>query len=912
MQRRRNIYRTWMISALAGVAIALAGAAHASSEEADGFIADARARLERGDVKAAAIQLKNALRADPGNLEARLLLGKALIATRDFDTAEKNLRAAYNVDPTDEVQIALAQALYGLTRFEDVLDVLKDGARTPENGRLKTVIRGEALLKLQRYASAAEAAETVLRQKPDSAPALYLAARAHFAQAEVLAAQTDLDRILKTSPDFADAWTLKARIALRVNDFALAESSARKAQALSPGDVRAAALLIEAQIRRGRFGEAKAAIDAFKPESKTDPRPNYLRAMLAAAQGNYAEADHYLIQIQAWLSREPAGPFFIGLVKYRAGYPAQAEAQLRRYLVGAPKDRAAQGLLAEIEIEAKRYATARDVIDDMLRADPSDAAALRLLASLQTRQGDYEAALATLRKIGADHAGAGQSAAERALLGEHAAYRDAKTSVTQYLLQATDFLNAGKPDLALDAAQKAVAAAPDDPVALNMLGVVHIARNEDSDARAALERALAAHPGFAEALRNLDRLDVRAGNPAAIEARLRDAVAAAPDDPALVVRLASYLEIHGRPGEARQMLDAARARFPASLDLRAALLRIALRTDDKKSLVALAEDLKALGRSKPKALALAAKAYAGADEHAAAAAAYGALRARDLANPALSAAYAGELRANGQAQEARKVLETALERAPDAFEVRRALVELALARGDAAAAETLANPDDPEQTALLKAAIASTQGRAAEAVGILKTAMDAAPSPALARALFAARTRAGDAKDARRGLAVWAAYSPGDVESLLVLAHAYIGADALADADRVLSAALQARQDDPRILNDLAWVRDALGRPGGIDLARRAYTAAPASAEIADTLGWMLVRAGKANEGLRLLREAAANAPDDLAIAYHLARARAAAGEREKGLEAVQTLVAAHPEFPEREDAVKWLAANAQ
>ena len=79
------------------VAVALLSPAICSAAinaESSSYYDEARAYLKKGDLNAAAIQLKNAIRADENNVEARFDLASIYLARRDGSNAETELRAA--------------------------------------------------------------------------------------------------------------------------------------------------------------------------------------------------------------------------------------------------------------------------------------------------------------------------------------------------------------------------------------------------------------------------------------------------------------------------------------------------------------------------------------------------------------------------------------------------------------------------------------------------------------------------------------------------------------------------------------------------------------------------------------------------------------------------------------------------
>jgi tetratricopeptide (TPR) repeat protein len=71
-------------------------------------------------------------------------------------------------------------------------------------------------------------------------------------------------------------------------------------------------------------------------------------------------------------------------------------------------------------------------------------------------------------------------------------------------------------------------------------------------------------------------------------------------------------------------------------------------------------------------------------------------------------------------------------------------------------------------------------------------------------------------------------------------------------------------------LNNLAFRYSQRGDQRAVQLAERAHELAPADPRIADTLGWILAQNGDYERAIPLLREAAAQLPDNEAIRRHL------------------------------------------
>ena len=110
--------------------------------------------------------------------------------------------------------------------------------------------------------------------------------------------------------------------------------------------------------------------------------------------------------------------------------------------------------------------------------------------------------------------------------------------------------------------------------------------------------------------------------------------------------------------------------------------------------------------------------------------------------------------------------------------------------------------------------------------------------------------------------------------------------------------------DSPIVLNSLAHVSQQLGRSEALDIARKAQSLAPGIPEINDTLGWILVQQGRAEEGIPYLRQAVARKTDDPVLRYHLAVALNKLGRNEQALLELNRLLSGPGDFAERQQAV--------
>src|SRR5690606_39217543 len=106
-----------------------------------------------GDLKAAELELKNALQRDPNSAEARVLLGKVHLQLGDARSAEKEFLRARDLGYTDQdLDLMLAYARLGQGRFNSVLaDISQELTIESAIQRDLYVARGAALLGLGKF-----------------------------------------------------------------------------------------------------------------------------------------------------------------------------------------------------------------------------------------------------------------------------------------------------------------------------------------------------------------------------------------------------------------------------------------------------------------------------------------------------------------------------------------------------------------------------------------------------------------------------------------------------------------------------------------------------------------------------------------------------------------------------------------
>jgi tetratricopeptide (TPR) repeat protein len=105
-------------------------------------------------------------------------------------------------------------------------------------------------------------------------------------------------------------------------------------------------------------------------------------------------------------------------------------------------------------------------------------------------------------------------------------------------------------------------------------------------------------------------------------------------------------------------------------------------------------------------------------------------------------------------------------------------------------------------------------------------------------------------------------------------------------------------------LNNLAYLylEENRSLPQALRYATRAFMLAPQDDAVRDTLGYVLLKNGRIDQGVRMLKKASDSSPKNPSILYHLALAYKANGDPSKAMENLQKALALG-EFPETRDA---------
>jgi len=932
-------FRAFRLFQAGALALALLAAAPAEAS-----IERARAAQARGDLRAAQIELRNAVRNDPNSAAARAALAQASLDVGDTDTAEKEARAALERGYDRAAGTALLLRAYlGRGRNQDLLrDFPAPDAQVPP--AVAAVIlagRGNALLSLDRRDEARAAIAEAVRLAPNAAEPNLAAGRLALVDNDRAAAIAATDRALAANPNNIDALLRKGGFQYENNEIQPAIETFGKVLAQMPGNVIARTRRADAYMRENNNTAARADVDAALRTAPGNPQATYLLALLQARAQDWRAADETLQRLGNNVQGFADGFLLQAWVKNALGQAAQAEDAARRHVARRPDDPRGVKLLASLELAANRPDAAAGTLDRLAQRNAADVEALEMLARAHSAAGRPREAAAALERAAAmapdNVAIQARLAIARLIIGNTEGAAEAARTVMRldpsqrgmHQVLAAAALNRGDLVEATRELEQVPANQRDSELSGIIEATIRLIRVDLAGARTAFETVLRNHPNSIRARLGLARVAAMQGNAEEAERLFAEVLERDPSNGEALSRLvAAARTTTPRAAAARAVLEKVQAANPGdpSLALAVASVMIAANEPAKAVTVLEAEPLRARRQGTGVQLLLA-EAYAQQQKWTEAIAAARTGLAAEPENVFFRQQLATLMLRNGDPRGADAILRVGLGAQPANPVLQNALVQVVRQeRGlDAAleAADRLARQPETRPASLLLRGdllMGATPPRADEAAQAFAASYAQAPSRELALRQAGAWTAAGKPAEAAKALEAWLERTPNDIGVASTLAQLEITMGRNEAAERRMAQVVAAQPSDAISLNNLAWLMQARADPATAEgkaklaearlLAERAYYLSP-SPETSDTLGWILARQGETEAGLPLLRAAAAAAvarqSGDPGMFYRLAYALRATGQRAEAIQILEPMLATNVQFAEREAAARML-----
>jgi len=871
------------------------------------------ARIE-GDLRAAILELKNALTEHPDSAAARYLLGQIYLEMENGAAAEKELMQAQRLGLDDEALVVpLSRARIMQGEYRKVLDDVRISINLPATTQAALwVVRGDAHFGLGEGDQARDAYEKALKANPRETLAYVGLGNVALRTSNIEEASAMYEKAAEIDPGDLRVIILKGDIASAQGRFDDALKAYTELVSKRPENVLYRTVLAWAQVNVRDYESANRNIDRVLALVPDYPPANHVKAVAAFQTKQYALARDHANRVLAAYPDRTQTLLVHGAASYALGNLEQAYNSLRRYVVAVPDDPAGRKLLSQVQIALGRSDEALETLDPLVNAqgeETNDAEIFELVASASLLKGDLSTGRSFLERslqVRPDSVEAMTALGKTQIaLGdvdkgleriEEAVARSPK-DFSRHMMLAMEYLRTRKADKALEAGRKLQSLRPNRATGYTIEGLAHAMAGDEMAARKALRKALEVEPGNPNAAFNLVRYAARDEEWDEVGKLLDKVLAVHPDNLKALLMYAELMKKEDKPAKVRAYLERAVASNPESREANILLAQDYMATGEYLKGLEVARAILPVYPRDPALLELVGRLEMAAGQVESAVVTFGSLTEVRPGSPVSHYLLATALERQGNLVAAEQSLDRVLEIDQAHIGGRFAKARVAAALGRLDEAETLLAKlaeDHPEEPEFLetRGVIAALRGNASIAIASLEKAFEARPNSINLRRLAETQAQAGAFAEARARLASWLETYPDDQATRLLLANLLLGAGDLEAAEAQYRRIIKDQPDSAVALNNLAYLLNQDGRTDQAVLyIERALAIRPNDVEILDTAGAIYLRAGRALASVGAYRKAVDLAPRNMDLRQRYAEALLAVGRTEEAAKVIEAML---------------------
>lgn len=861
--------------------------------------------------RAAIIELKNVLQKDASDSEARLALAEIYILTGQGASAEKELKnTAAAEQKNEQAVILLAEALVMQNKYQAFREriVFSDSFSLEAKVKLR-LQRAKVNIALGEIDLAESEYKDILSENPKIAGAFLGLAIIDFSRERFPEGLENIEQALMIDADFADAWRLKGIVYSKQGKYPESEQAFRKAVELYKGNLRtqeefiSRVGLIQTLLILKKNEQFAVEIKALQRISAEHPLTLYFSALDDFLNKRYSDAESALSLLVGRMPDHLPSLLLLGSVHYAEGNYEQANTYLTQFVNNVPTHLQARKILGATRLKLQRPEDALEVLTPIAGADVEDAQILSMvgraasqsdqraiassffkraskalpdnyqlreeLARSYLQDGEFDNAIATLELATGDDELRG------------------KLLITYAYLQKKEIKKAKR--ILKDLVDKY----PEVEGVILLQITIDLIEGKRAEARVKLETLEIDNPRSITAVYALAKMDMEDGNLKKSRERLTKILALDDKNIKVMISLAQLEEQAGASEKSIMWLEQARSDNATAKLPRLILSRYFLKLKKMDLALKIAQELVAVDDKNAISLT----------QYAAVLLAMNKLEKAAQVYEDIIKYYPGEARAYlalstiytrlGEKDQAANVLSRMEASTNEKLLVDLARIELELRSKKPDVAISLAvkllskHPDNFAGNMLLASAkVASNDIDGA--IGVLKNAVKLSDRKEPILLLTKLQLRQNKKKSAVAGLEAWLRKNKNpDVR--FFLASIYQNMGLMKKAEQHYKELLKRDESNYLVLNNLTLIYLLSDINTALETAELAMKRGGERAEIIDTYGWVLVQAGKIEEGLNQLKKAHRKI-DNPEVSYHLAFALEKMGKHNEALALVNEL----------------------
>jgi len=292
-----NFFKSALMKAIICASAALVISACSDNESAQTYIAQAESLIVEKQNSAAVISLKNALKIDAKNAQARFLLGRLYLQDGDAENAAKELERANKLKYDVNKVLPLLARAYMLTEAdEDILALTSQEKSLSVVNTQYLAYKTIAALRAGDTKLAKSVVDAALSVSDTDGYSVLANAYIEFSQQKMARASALVKRVLTAMPNNADALMLQGQIATVEKNYSLAVDSYKQYRVLQPSSGKVRLFIADALMKNGRYKEAEKIADEILAKVPSQPFLLYIKAMARFENKDYKAANRLASQ----------------------------------------------------------------------------------------------------------------------------------------------------------------------------------------------------------------------------------------------------------------------------------------------------------------------------------------------------------------------------------------------------------------------------------------------------------------------------------------------------------------------------------------------------------------------------------------------------------------------------------------
>ena len=518
------------------------------------YFAQGNAAFEKQQYADSILAYKNALRADPKFAPARQKLAEALEKGGDFAASTREyVRAADLLTDDAAAQITAARSLLRIGQFEDASSRAKRGLAIDAKNIEGHIVLGNAIAATKDLEGAIEQIREAIEIDPTRSASHTSLGAIFFAKGQRPEAQASFERAVELDPKSEEARLALATYFMVAGELSKAEVAIKEALAVTPNSARANQMMALLLTGTGKAPEAEKAMQTAvatvgTPDADLTLADYYLRLNKPDSARpileRLAQSDRLFVRAAIRLAS----------IDYVAGRRSEAHHRLDDVLKRAPADSGALVTKGGWLLSEGRGTEALPLLQAAVKSNPRSASAQFVLGRALMATGDHKGAeeefaesstVESARGCSADRTrttepGVRQNGSRCAIARDAVTNQPRNTAARVRLIRGLiarrDYERASTELAPL------VKSFPDHPTIKSLNGTLLLARNDVAGARQAYEAALQKNAGELDALSGLATIEARTGQLDRSRARLSEQLGRTPDNTPLLT-LAAQVDL---------------------------------------------------------------------------------------------------------------------------------------------------------------------------------------------------------------------------------------------------------------------------------------------------------------------------------------------------------------------------------